>query len=353
MNLLVYNRHNATTDLSLEAFGIRLGLLLADYTFAIGETGFYILYKERMMKMKDASRLKTLAKAATTEEQSNALTQAIADLKFLRNKKNKGQRDIVFMKQTEHFLHECFELHVDDSLSRMNKFSLHQLAALNTNEQSGLRLWYADKDAGEKDPKYELSELLSCKLKEDSIKATDVLTLVGSVSDALLNGLEMTTLCELPNINSLNSNQVLSVREQLAPLRKELNELIPLTQPAENETAYCTGTWNLEGLKEFSVRLQRELDEVPELQWSANLQKGIRPVVKVGIMETPALWQLLHDHELLPDDTWEVLSKWIASGSYFPTTPIMTFVLPDSKTLARYLTEEETLVHKRKTIDLD
>lgn len=353
MNLIVYNRAVAKADLSLSAFALRTGLLLAEHTFAVGELPNFILYEQQMLNMKESFRIKAMLQGISLKPDADAIKKAVAELKTLRNTKNKSQRELVFMKQTEKFIAQAFEFYLQNQVTTLSKFGLCQLSELQENERGRLHFCHVNKDKGETVPNFELSHLLACRFSEDSYKTSDVLALTGPITSAIHEQVEMTHLCDLPNLNSLQINQLLSVREQLAIIRKELSSLIPMMQPSENQKRYCTGTWNMDGVKELAVRLQQELTNMPELQWITNLQKEISCIVNVGCIDTPTLWQLLRDNEMLPDDTWKALNMRIKSKDYPAQTPITTVTPPANVSLSRYFNEEESLLHKRKTINLD
>ena len=182
---------------------------------------------------------------------------------------------------------------------------------------------------------------------------TDVMAFGKSFTDILMDKVEMTHLCTVPNLNSLVPNQLLSARARLAPLRQELDRLIPLMKPAEGEKRFYTGTWQLNELKSFSIRLQEAIDTTPELEWSATVQPDAMTNILVGSMETTALWQLMRENNQIPDDTWPLLERRMRDGDHCKQIPLLSLVLDMEGQENHHFTEEESLQHRRKTIDLD
>ena len=353
MNLLAYNPNDPNSDLSWESFTIRTGLLLSELSFAIGGSPFYIMYQQSMMQMNVQNKVKLMIQSADLADHRLALMQMEADLKTLRNRKNKNQRDLVFLKQTEKAVEQWFEGYVEERTSQLRRFGLPQLSALEADRQNGLRLWYYNKDHGETHEPAPISEVLGYEYKEGGVMATDVMAFGKSFTEILMGKVEMSHLCTLPNLNSLQPNQLLSARARLAPWRQELDRLIPLMKPAEGEKRFYTGTWQLDELKTFSVRLQEAINNTPELEWSAKVQPDAMTHILVGSMETTALWQLMRDNDHIPDDTWPLLERRMRDGDHCKQIPLLSLSLAEEGQENHHFTEEESLQHRRKTIDLD
>jgi hypothetical protein len=290
---------------------------------------------------------------AKDDESKAKYEMCLRDLKFMRKRKHPKKHEIVMFKQLEKAINDFFAFHIEDMLTAFKTYGLPQLAPFHTGDDACLTLWYVHPELGEKDKEGRLSQVFSLEMNEDHDKVPDVFVFYDTLGEEVLKDHSLTPLAILPHLNILEADKLQLVRNQLDSECEELTTLLPLMEPDEHGRQYYTGTWNLDGVKAFAPRLQNSLDAVHELAWSGKMYTDIRATLHVGNMDTIELWQLLRANGFIPDDTWKILEQKRERGIHCPTIPIMTITPNWEEATLTSLTSEETLVHKRKTINLN
>lgn len=352
MNALVYNNIQNGFDLGWESNALRTGLLLFENTLCIGPSFQFIRFEELAKKMLPQHRLEFMINNCRDEESRKQYQEWLRIQKSTHKIKHWDKRGIVIKKQVEKALDDLFQFHVDDTMKELQKYTLPQLAPL-CNEKDGLYTWHVEDGQGERIKNHQLSSLLDVELTNLPEATPDVFVLYERLGKKVLEEHPLTPVAVLPNLNALNTNQLKSARMNLEPLRQKLATHLPLMPPDEEGYFYCTGQWNTETLKVFSTELQAALNADPELERIGNLNKEFRTFLHVGTMDTVELWELFHAEGILPDDTWRALQRIRTTGEYCPYIPIMTITTGWGQNQVPHYTEEESLKHRRKTIDLN
>lgn len=350
---IVFNKHKDPLDFSWESYALRASLCLFDEAVCVGPSIYTIVYEEYARNLPLESKVRTLAMNEKDDESRLKFEQCVRDLKFMRKRKHPKKHEIVLMKKLEKSINDLFELHIKDMLTAFKKHGLPQLAPFNAGDDACLHLWYVHSDLGEQNKEGRLSQVLCFEVNEDHDMIPDVFVFYDTLAHQVLKDHTLTPLAKLPNLNALEADKLQLVRNQLDSEREELTSLLPMMEADKHGKQYYTGTWNLEGVKAFAPRLQQSIDKVHEIDWSSKLYTNVRSELHVGNMDTLELWQLLRNHDFIPDDTWKILQQKHESGIHCPTTPIMTITSNVGTDGLTNLTSEETLVHKRKTLDLN
>lgn len=355
MTGIVYNTLGDCLELSWESCALRAALCLFPRTCSVGSSVFIINYEDISTKQNLGSRLKALISNASNEEDKEHFREVANALRLVRKRKQMQKADIVFLKRTEKYIDSIFTHNVEERLRLFEKYGLPQLAPFYHSKNKCLNLWFVNHKAGEENERAALSRLLTFKVEKEEDNDylfPDVFVFYDFLAKEVLSSKSLTPLATLPNLNILKANQLTNVRNRLQPQREELKLLLPLDEVDEHGNQYFSGTWNLEGVKTFAPRLQQALNTTPDLEWSKSLYPDVHLDLHVGNINTLELWQLLREKELLPDDTWNVLEERRKSGIHCQTTAIMTITSNLDGTELYNLTKEETLKHKRKTINL-
>lgn len=352
MNALVYNSIQNGFNLGWESNALRTGLLLFEGTVCIGPSFQFIRFEELAKKMLPKQKVEFMINNCRDEGSRKQYEEWMRILKSTRKIKHWDKRGIVIKKQMENALDDLFQLHVDDTMEYLKQYGLTQLAPL-CNEEDGLYTWPVEDGQGERIRNHQLSSLLDVEFTDHPEATPDVFVLYERLGKKVQEERQLTPMAVLPNLNELNANQLKSVCMNLEPVRQRLGTLLPLMPPDEEGYFYCTGQWNTEALKALSTELQAALDADPELERIGNLNREFRTFLHVGTMDTVELWELFHAEGILPDDTWRALQRIRTTGEYCPYIPIMTITTDWGQNQAPHYTEEETLNHRRKTIDLD
>lgn len=336
-----------------ESMAIRAGLMLCERTFDVGGTPYCIFYRKMMAGTSVQKRFELLLSNTETEEDKQALLEMREVLKTLGSRKRRTKPEIIFLKQTEKLLNRFFDELVDKKINALKKFGLPDLTPIAEDNGKALTIWLCAKEQGERVAEHRLSDLLSFKLAENSAPGSDLFVIFGPPTIGLEEQLQLTQLAVIPNINLLNTQDLIGLRKRLKPVRDRLDTFLPRPEYDPGQTDYCVGTWDMEGLMAFVPTLQHELDQQPELQWAKKVNPSSDTRLMIGMMDAAQLWRMLRQLDLLPNDTWEVLDAAIRSGIRCPQVPIMAVVAPPSELLLANLTEEESLGHRRKTIAID
>jgi hypothetical protein len=208
-------------------------------------------------------------------------------------------------------------------------------------------------DSGEKKWEGSLSRLLTFAPEDKEEADPGVVIFYERLGHEVSEKFACTPLATLPNMISLTTERLKDLRQRLAPLRTELDALLPALPTDEHGNTYHTGYWNLEGIKEFAPRLQKTLDTAPELEVVVNLSQAFKAQVQVGNMAITDLWQLLHTNGVVPGDSWKLLQQKQQSGIHAPTVPFITITSDWNPTALNHLSEEQSQTHKRKTLNID
>lgn len=353
MNAIVYNTDGTVMHWAWESMAIRAGLMLCERTFDVGGTPYCIFYRKMMAGTPVQKRFELLLSNTDLEEDKQALLEMREVIKTLSSRKRRTKPEIIFLKQTEKLLNRFFEELVDKKIDTMKKFGLPALTPIAEDNEKALTVWLCAKEQGEHIAERRLSDLLSFKLAENSAPGSDLFIIYGPPTLGLEEKVQLTQLATVPNINLLNTQDLIGLRKRLRPVRDRLNTFLPRPEFDPQQTDYCVGPWDMEGLMAFAPTLQHELDQQPELQWAKKLDPTSDARLMIGMMDAAQLWQMMKAHDLLPDDTWKVLDDAIRSGVRCQQVPIMAIVAPPSELLLANLTEEESLGHRRKTIAID
>ena len=355
MTGIVFNKQNKHLALGWESYALRSSLCLFEQTICLGPSGYRIIYEAATSTANLNSKLHKLLITVQTEEERQQLEEVKSTLKHLRKRKHPQKQEIVFLKQTEKYINDCYALFIEAELKELAKFGLPQLAPFYFREEKSLDLWFVNDKEGETEKGGLLSLVLSFEVdfEFDKDPKSDVFVFYEHLAHEVIENHQLTPLAILPNLNNLDADKLQNVREQLTPLRKELETLLPLAKANEGEMQYYSGRWNLEGVKDLAPRLQEAINASPQLEWLNKIHTELRSELHVGNMDTLELWKLLRDHGFIPDDTWEVLEQKRKSGIHCPTTAIMTITSNWGSEELTNLSEEEALSHKRKTLDIN
>lgn len=353
MNGVVLNKQIDAFDWGWESLALRASIALMDTTHSVGDSPHLIMYMNNPESISTKNKLKLLIDHETDPEFKKSLMQAQTILQMLHRRKHPSKQDIVFLKQHDAMVNKLFDEYRKTMMDWLKGFGLPQLKTLYTDEERLLHLWALSGGLGEKNGSAPLSYLLSQKVEDEDDPAADVYIFFEAPGKELFEKKNLVHLATLPNLNFLEPEKLRNVHDRLRPMQQELDALLPLLPAQESGPAYHTGYWNLDGVKAFAPRLQQALHDTPELQWAKNINSNMSVELHVGNMETTELWQFLRDKGLVPDDTWQVLSKNLQDGDCCPTSAIMTLTSDWATNGFNSLTEEETHTHKRKTIDLD
>lgn len=324
----------------------------------LGPSVHSILFEGVADRMSVVKRIKWLIDSEKDPKVKEQLEQMSASLKILSKRKHPGRNEIVLRKKTEKVINDLFAAHTKELLKIMNRNGLPQLETFYRSDsgERSLFLWVIDPDGGEQDEQYKLSNVLNFEVEDtgdDDDIISEVFIFYGELAQEMLECHSPVPLATVPSLNVLESEKIRVLRERFAPYREEMEGHLVPAQPGRDGQQYCTGTWDLEGMKAFAPRLQEALDEMPELRWAEKVHTDFRANLHVGNMETPELLKLLYDRNLIPADTWEVLKAKHESGRYCPDMAYMA-VTPDAQANAPVnISHEEALTHKRKTIELD
>lgn len=353
MTGLVINKGSESFNQSWESFALRTSLCLLERTCCIGPSTYAIMYQDWMSKMPLHARLQLLTDNEKDPTFKKRLEDTAVTIKLLRKRKHRTKREIVDLKFFEKHINKLYDDYLDHMVKHLKKFGLIQLEPFYTGEEKILNLWDVNKDHGEKDKEGRLSRILAFELEDSEDETPDIFVFYEKMAHELLESHTLTPLATLPNLNGLDIQKLRLVRKRFGSLREELKPLLPPLLNADGKQEYYAGEWNVEGVKAIAPKLQKAIDDSPELQLAKKLYKDFDCQLHVGNMDTPQLWQLLYDNELMPKDTYEVLQKKLKSGKHCPTTAIMTVTSSSPTVQQEILSEEETLPQKRKTISLD
>lgn len=350
---IVFNQQKQPLDFGWESYALRTGLSLFEETYCLGPSVYSILYEHISNNTNTDRKLRVLLQVTKEEAEIKRLQEIATNFKFLRKRKHRQKPEIVFLKKIEKCVNDIYAIYLQEELAILGKYGLPQLAPFYFEEEKKLGLWYIDGAAGEKDKEGRLSRVLTFEVEERDVAEPDVFVFYDRLASEVQKLHAPTLLGTLPNLNMLEVDKLKNVRSYLKPFREELETLISLVEPDEHGTQYFSGIWNTEGVKAFAPRLQAALDAAHELDWANRMHSDFRSELHVGNMNTLELWQLLRDNGFVPDDTWKILEQRRKSGMHCRTTAIMTITSNWSSEALANLSEEETLTHKRKTIDLD
>lgn len=353
MTGLVFNSHAPAFSVNWESFALRSGLCLLNNTCCVGYSAHTIMYKYASENLSLSRQMKLLLRHMQQPEDVAVMERAIQINRAIRSKKHLGKQDIIELKRTEKIIGDIWKTYREEVLKGLENTGLPQLAPFYFAEDKSLYLWAVDKEQGETEDNGKMSNLLAFETDQPVSISPDVVIFYETLGHEVQEKFPCTHLATMPNLLIMDHPKLDNLRQRLEPQRKELESLLPLIPKDEEGHQYFTGTWNLEGIKEFSPRLQKVLDAAPEVQWAAEMQKDVRVDLYVGNMGATDLYGLLHDRGIIPDDTWQVLQQRVESGKLCPT---IAFIAARSEWAAAEmanLSEEETMSHRRKTIDLD
>lgn len=353
MTGIVFNKQNKPLDWGWESYALRTGLCLFNETICLGPSIYSIIYEDVAKGLSMDHKLQLLLDRAHNEVEKRQFEEVKRTIKALRKRKHPQKQEIVFLKQTEKYVNDIYAFQLQDELDSLARHGLPQLAPFHFSEEKSLDLWWVNGDEGEKEEDGLLSHVISFEVEDNEAPEPDVFIFYEHLAHEVREKHQLTPLAQLSNLNLLETDKLQNVREQLKSLRQELTTLLPLTKADEGEKQYYSGIWDIEGVKAYAPRLQETLDASNELEWASRIHTDLQSELYVGNMDTLELWKLLRDKGFIPDDTWEVLEQKRKDGIHCPTTAIMTITASwDSETLLN-LSEEETLTHKRKTLDIN
>lgn len=353
MNAYTFNSNAPAFSPGWESFALRVGLCLSDNVCCVGHSTNIILYDYSSENLTPANKARLLLSKLQQPEDLELVRKAQAIMQSIRRKKHRSKEDILILKRGEKITVDLFDHYRKELLTELQKTGLPQLYPFHIEENKCLYLWVVNNEQGEPPERGQLSGVLSFGLLEDEEDQPSVVIFYERLGLDVSKRYDCTPLVSLPNLNILEYEKLNNLRQRLEPYRNELAATLPLMGTEDGEAEYATGIWDLERVKELAPRLQKELDSTPEIQWAAQLNEEVRADLLVGNMETTELWQLLHDHGIVPNDTWDVLQKLKQSGSYCPTIPFITIRSDWATRSTINLSEDDSLAHKRKTIDLD
>ncbi|MBI1286035.1 MAG: hypothetical protein GC178_00490 [Flavobacteriales bacterium] len=353
MNGYTFNSNPPAFSPAWEAFALRAGLCLLDNVCCVGYSTNIIMFEHASEQLTPANKMRLLLKQLQQPEDIKTLQGAMAIMQSIRKKKHRNKHDILTLKRGEKITQDIFEHYREHIVTDLRTSALPQLWPFYLKDNKCLYLWNVDTERGEPTGRGKFSGLLSFEQDEEEEDPPSIVLFYEQLGLDVLDRFECTPLVTLPNMNLYEYEKLNNLRQRLEPLRKELETTLPLMEQQDGEKRYTTGQWNIESIKELAPRLQKTMDELPEIQWAADLQQSIRAELLVGNMEITELWQLLFDHGIIPKDTWAVLQKKKQSGILCPTIPFITVRSDWSTAATDNLTEEDSLSHKRKTLDLD
>jgi hypothetical protein len=357
MNTLVYNRDATQVDPSWDAVALRVGMLLSEFSYSIGAVPYFILYEKFMLEKADIPfKIKIILESEIWDETDSKMQfdQMLRVYKiFKKRAKNLKKNDLIYMRKFESLVDITFKDVVAETVKKLIQQGLHQLKPISEMENGPLILWHLDKNECETGDKYGLSQLLKYELDDQSILAPDLFVLCNTPAKELGQLTELTPVLKLPNINAFQNEQLLSLRSKMKDMRNELASFIPLAEADHLGNRYLTGIWDVDGLKKAVPQMQQRLDAMEEIKWAREYTPSGLLQVSVGSIETGLLWNFLHKKEMIPPKTCTVIEKTLESGIHVPHIPIMTIWLDHDPQLAKMLSEEEVLQHRRKTINID
>lgn len=353
MNAYTFNSNAPAFSPSWESFALRAGLCLLDNVCCVGHSASIILFEHSSEHLTPANKIKLLLRQLQQPEDIQVVESAQAIMQSIRRKKHRNKQDILTLKRGEKITTDIFEHYRQDILADLKKTGLPQLYPFFLEENKCLYVWAVNDQQGEPPGRGMLSQMLLFNQLEDEEDQPTVIIFYESLGLDVSKRYDCTPLVTLPNINLFEYEKLNNLRQRLEAHRNELAATLPLMRTEDGKAEYATGTWDLESVKELAPRLQQAVDSTPEMQWASELQEGVRAELLVGNMETSELWQLLYDHGIVPNDTWDVLQKVKQSGNYCPTIPFITIRSEWATASTINLSEDDSLAHKRRTIDLD
>lgn len=356
MNTLVYNRDNRIMNQRWDGMALRAGLLLTERVYSAGITPTLISYTEMWKASRDFDQhLKTVIhwNDWSSEEEKEKFYQALSVYQNIKKKKHRQKYELVFLKQFERTTVQIYDDRSALASEQFTKDGLTPLLDFNKMSPPLLFLHSFYKDSGEQGLPIRLSKWLSYQYEPDSFPSPDLFVLMAEMAIEARNTLNLIDLIELPNLNILKTDQLLSVREQLVDVRTQLDKLLIWDEPNEQGVRYLNGTWNRAALEKQAARLKQQFEAVPEIKWALSLSGTERMQLSLGQMDTTVLWNMLNKHGQLPPDTWEVLQQTMNEGNHCPHVPIMTLTQVSHEKPTNDLSMEEFEQFKRKTIDID
>lgn len=362
MNALVYNKITSKFNLGWESHALRAAFILNGGVMAAGDSPYSIHYKAMTTSSKYGLefKLKHLAKYEEFKQFNQTADEVFKDLKFLKNNRQGGKTSLVLYKKMESAINQMFLVRVNQEVTSMEAMGMIQLADLTSDE--GFYPCALENLAGENYGGHQnLSWLLSMEDVGGDIPEKDKISgrFAFMLFDRLVKNnvpdlVELIPLVTLPTLVALNVAQLRNLKRALKPLADRLDKLLLPSPPLADGTRYIAGVWDDAALPQLAQEMQAALDANADMQWAKKMSKNWSSQLYVGMMETPALWQLMRDNDLVPDDTWEVLQKWVQDKHYAPKMPIFDMRIVEGATgLDGPIAIEEIDLHTRKTLDID
>lgn len=362
MNALVYSTEQSIIPVSWESQALRTGFILNNGVLATGHSPFSIGYEQGMIEAFQTleAKLRYLEEFEEFKQFGQTAEEMIKFLKSVKKDRQGGKKALVFYKQTESVINKIFSEQISSEVTAMESHGLVQLSNLTDNE--GFYVCALQEKDGESYGGYaNLSFILGMQnvnehfLEEDRIYGLFAFMLYAQLAETVVSDkVELTPLVTLPNLISLNTTQLRNVKQALKPIADRLDKLLLPCPPHADGTHYVSGIWDMASIPQLAQELQAAIDANTDIQWAKKMSMDWSSQLAVGMIETPALWQLLRDHSLVPDDTWQVLQQWVKEKHYSPKMAIFDLrMTPGLVSLDSTMAITDIEQYTRKTLDID
>lgn len=351
------------SDLSIQTYCVRAGLLLSSATITFGPLSTSIVFDEMLRKETSTEvKIRLMDASPKIDLGKMDVNEAVSIIKFLANKKRRTKQEIVALKQLERTIDTLYKTYIEEIQDFQKKYGLDTLYQVHCANPDALRIWGYTRKNAELDKEIPLSTVFRYRYEEGlSDTEPDVWALYGDTFDILQQATEVHAFMELPNLNLLNAEQLLAVRKQFGQVREQLGQALPMDENTYGNYRYHTGTWQTDQWDAIISLAKETVERSTELTWASNLSVATATVSMANI-PTEALWNGLKDKDLIPETTWEVLQQDMKEGNIPPTIPIMAVINSTKEDLNTAQTAPADMeapqpteqgLTKRRTLDID